>query len=84
MADQTENKGKRFQGTITSDKMQDSAVVSVTRFEKHPRYKKFVKSVKKIMAHNPGNKFVAGDVVEIEEVKPISKRKRFAIVDKNE
>ena len=84
MADQKENKGKRFQGVVTSNKMKDSAVVSVTRFEKHRRYGKFVKSVKKFMAHDEGNKYEMGDKVVIEETKPISKRKRFTIVDANE
>jgi len=81
MSEHIEKKRKQLQGVITSDKMQDSAVVSVTRFQKHPRYGKFVKSVKKYMVHNPGNKHILGDTVVIEETRPISKRKRFVIVE---
>lgn len=84
MAEKIEHKRKKLQGIIVSDKMMDSAVVSVVRYEKHPRYTKFVKSAKKYLVHNPGNKHIAGEKVEIQETRPMSKRKRFVIVDTNE
>ncbi len=50
-----ENKSRTMQGVVVSDKMNDSIVVSVSRFIKHPKYKKFVKKSTKIMAHDAGN-----------------------------
>jgi small subunit ribosomal protein S17 len=83
MAENIEHKSKKLRGTVVSDKMTDSAVVSVVRYEKHPRYTKFIKTAKKYLVHNPGNKAVVGDKVEIKEIRPMSKRKHFAIVDDN-
>jgi len=76
-----EKKGKELRGVVVSDKMQDTAVVAVTRFVKHPKYRKFIKSMKKFHAHNPDNKVAVGDKVTIRECKPISKTKRFEIVN---
>ncbi len=73
--------GKVLRGVIVSDKMQDTVVVAVTRFVKHPKYRKFIKSMKKYHAHNPGNTKKVGDKVSIKECKPISKTKRFRILD---
>ena len=75
--------GKRvLQGVVVSDKMQDTVVVAVTRYEKHPKYKKYLKSVKKYHAHDKGTNFAEGDKVEIREAKPISKLKRFEVITK--
>jgi ribosomal protein L29 len=52
---------KTFRGTVVSDKMQDTAVVSVSRYVKHPKYKKYMKITKKYHAHNPGNRAKRGD-----------------------
>ncbi len=79
MAEETK-KGKTFQGTVVSDKQKDTVVVSVTRYVKHPKYKKFVKKSKKFHAHDAGNKFKMGDKITIKETKPISKLKRFKVV----
>jgi small subunit ribosomal protein S17 len=76
----TERKGKVLTGTVVSDKMQDTVVVSVTRFVKHPKYRKFIKRFKKYHVHSPGNGVAVGDKVQIRECKPISKTKRFEIV----
>ena len=73
--------GKMLRGVVVSDKMQDTVVVSVTRFVKHPKYRKFIKRVKKYHAHNPGNTKKVGDKVSIKECKPISKKKRFMVFD---
>ncbi len=79
--EQKENlKKKKMSGVIDSVKMKDTAVVVVSRYYKHPRYKKFVKTQKRYKAHDRGNKFSVGDKVVIEEVKPISKDKKFKIV----
>lgn len=73
-------KGKVLSGTVVSDKMKDTVVVLVDRFEKHPKYEKFIKRSKKFKAHDAGNTKRIGDKVEIREVKPISKDKHFVVV----
>lgn len=76
----TEKKGKVFRGVVVSNKMQDTVVVAVTRYVKHPKYQKFQKLVKRYHAHDEGNTKAEGDNVEIQECKPISKRKRFTVI----
>ena len=80
----TESKkiGRTLSGVVTSDKMTDTVVVSVTRFVKHPKYKKYYKMSKKFKAHNPGNTVHIGDLVDIMETRPISKDKHFIVVTK--
>lgn len=73
------SKGKLFSGVVVSDKMKDTVVVAVTRFVKHPKYRKFIKRVKKYHAHDAGNTKKIGDMVEIQETKPISKTKHFLV-----
>lgn len=72
---------KVFSGTVVSNKMKDTIVVAVSRYTKHPKYKKFLKSTKKYMAHDAGNTKEIGDKVSIEESRPISKNKKFRLVD---
>jgi small subunit ribosomal protein S17 len=72
-------KGKLFSGVVVSDKMKDTVVVAVTRFVKHPKYRKFIKRVKKYHAHDAGNTKKIGDLVNIQETKPISKTKHFLV-----
>jgi len=67
-------------GVVVSDKMQDTVVVAVDRFVKHPKYRKFIKRTKKYHAHNPGNTKHVGDMVEIEECAPVSKTKTFRVM----
>jgi small subunit ribosomal protein S17 len=74
------HKKKVFQGTVVSDKMKDTAVVVVERYEKHPKFNKYIKRAKKFKAHDVGNTKKIGDKVEIVETKPISKDKHFMIV----
>ena len=77
-----ENKaGNILKGVVFSDKMDKTIVVSVSRFIKHPLYGKFYKVSKKYKAHDEGNKYKVGDKVEIVETRPISKDKRFSVVD---
>ncbi len=77
-----ENQGKVLSGKIVSTKMKDTVVVLVERFTKHPKYGKFLKRQKKFKVHDAGNKHKEGEVVEIVETKPISKDKRFMILEK--
>ncbi|MES2225139.1 MAG: 30S ribosomal protein S17 [Patescibacteria group bacterium] len=71
---------KTLKGTVVSDKMDKTAVVAVTRFVKHSKYKKYFKITKKFKAHDENNAVKIGDKVAIVETRPISKDKRFAIV----
>ena len=75
-------KNKIFSGKIVSTKMKDTVVVLIERFTKHPKYGKFLKRQKKFKAHDAGNKHQEGETVDIVEVKPISKDKRFMVVEK--
>jgi small subunit ribosomal protein S17 len=77
-----ENQGKILSGKIVSTKMKDTVVVLVERFTKHPKYGKFLKRQKKFKVHDAGNKHKEGEVVEIIETKPISKDKRFMVLEK--
>ena len=73
-------KGNVLKGVVTSDKMDKTVVVSVSRFIKHPLYGKFYKVSKKYKAHDENNKYKTGDTVEIVETRPISKDKKFKVV----
>jgi small subunit ribosomal protein S17 len=72
--------GKIFSGKIVSNKMKDTVVVLVERYTKHPKYGKSLKRQKKFKAHDVGNTHKEGEIVEIKEVKPISKDKRFIVL----
>ncbi len=74
-----ETKGKILKGKVVSDKMIDTAVVSVVRYKKHKVYGKYMRVIKKYKVHNPDNKHKVGDEVSIVETKPISKTKSFMI-----
>lgn len=73
-------KGKTLQGVVVSDKMTNTAVVAVSRFVKHPKYKKYLKLTKKYHVHNEGNQAKEGEKVTIRETRPLSKLKHFEIV----
>lgn len=75
-----ETKRKEFKGVVVSDKMTDSAVVAVSRFVKHPKYKKYLKKTSRFTVHNEGNKAKEGDKVTIRSCRPLSKTKHFEIV----
>ena len=76
-----ETKRKEFKGVVVSDKMQDSAVVAVSRFVKHPKYKKYLKKTTRFVAHNPGNTAKEGDKVTIRACRPLSKTKRWRLIE---
>lgn len=73
--------GKVLQGIVVGTAMQDTAKVAITRFVKHPKYKKFIKNVKNYLVHDEGNNTKVGDRVNIQETKPISKNKHFKIIE---
>lgn len=68
-------------GTIVSDKMEKTVVVLVERKIKHPLYGKIMRRSKKYSAHDEDNKFRTGEVVRIEETKPISKNKTWRVLE---
>jgi len=71
---------KILSGIVVSNKMKDTIVVSVERYEKHPKYGKFIKRRKKFKVHDTGNTAKVGDKVEILETRPISKDKHFKLI----
>ena len=68
-------------GTVVSNKMDKTAVVSVERRYPHPLYHKIIRSTKRYKAHDPKNEAVLGDVVRLEETRPLSKEKRWRIAE---
>lgn len=70
-----------LQGTVVSDKGDKTVIVSVERRITHPIYKKTIRRSKKYAAHDEANKFKTGDVVRIIESAPISKTKRWQVLD---
>ena len=72
---------KIIQGVVSSDKMDKSRVVVVERQVKHPLYKKYVKKTSKFMAHDEQNDSHIGDTVRIMETRPLSKNKRWRLVE---
>lgn len=71
---------KILKGVVTSDKMDKTVVVEVTRFVEHKKYGKRIKKTKKYKAHDEENSKKVGDTVEIEETRPISKDKKFKVI----
>ena len=80
METQNKKSNKILKGIVTSSKMSKTIVVEVTRFVEHKKYKKRIKRTKKYKIHDENNSKKVGDVVEIEETRPISKYKKFKIV----
>lgn len=78
---ETRNLRKERVGIVTSDKMDKSITVAVERREKHPIYGKFVKKTTKFTAHDEKNDCGIGDTVKIMETRPLSKNKRWRLVE---
>ncbi len=74
-------KRKELIGIVVSDKMQKTIVVKVERLVKHPLYKKTIKKFKKYKVHDEENKAKVGDKVRIVETRPLSKEKRWRLVE---
>ena len=68
-------------GVVVSNKMQKSIVVEIERREKHPIYGKFIKKTNRFMAHDEKEECNIGDTVRIMETRPLSKRKRWRLVE---
>ena len=75
------NLRKERTGVVVSNKMDKSIVVAVKTQEKHPIYGKFVKKTTKFVAHDEKNECSEGDTVRIMETRPLSKTKRWRLVE---
>ena len=75
------NLRKTRTGVVTSNKMAKTITVSVERRVKHPIYGKFVKKTTKFHAHDEKNECTIGDIVRIMETRPLSKTKRWRLVE---
>ena len=73
---------RKLQGTIVSDKMKKTRVVSIERLKLHPRYLKHYKVTNRVKAHDANEEYKTGDRVVIQESRPLSKEKRWVIVGK--
>lgn len=72
---------REFVGKVVSDKMDKTVVVAVERQFSHPLYGKRVKRTKKYYAHDPENKLKVSDIVRIRESRPLSKLKRWLVIE---
>ncbi len=72
---------KSLAGTVVSNKMDKTALVLVERLTKHKTYGKYIRRRSKYMAHDPQNQCRIGDKVRIIESRPISKRKRWQVME---
>ncbi|MCS7059197.1 MAG: 30S ribosomal protein S17 [Meiothermus sp.] len=75
---------KVLTGVVVSDKAQKTVTVLVERQMRHPLYGKVIRRSKKYLAHDENEQYKLGDVVQIREARPISKRKRFVVVGRLE
>ena len=68
-------------GLVVSDKMQKSILVAIERKVVHPIYKKYIKRTTKLMAHDEKQEAKIGDTVKIMETRPLSKHKRWRLIE---
>jgi len=78
---ETRNLRKSRVGVVTSSAMDKTITISVERKLRHPIYGKFVKKTKKFMSHDEKNDCTVGDTVRIMETRPMSKNKRWRLVE---
>ena len=69
------------EGIVTSDKMDKTAVVTVTERVRHPKYNKTLQRAKKLYVHDESNDLHIGDRVRVMETRPLSKQKRWRVVE---
>ena len=75
------NLRKNRTGRVVSNKMDKTVVVAVEDHVKHPLYKKIVNRTYKLKAHDENNEYMIGDVVKVMETRPLSKDKRWRVVE---
>ena len=83
MSENTQSESRKLRtfrvGEVVSNKMDKTVVVRVTRRFAHPHFRKVVKSYKHYYAHDPENAINVGDIVRLEETRPLSKLKRWRV-----
>lgn len=77
-------KHRILKGVVVSDKMVKTVVVAVDRLKKHPKYRKYYKVTARYKAHDEKSEYHAGDKVLIQETRPVSKEKRWTVIEKIE
>ena len=75
------NKRKVYTGLVVSDKMEKTITVEITSYKKSPLYNKLVKVTEKIKAHDEEGLAGIGDTVKVMETRPLSKTKRFRLLE---
>ncbi len=83
MSEMTENRGMRKTriGVVVSDKMDKTIVVKLSTRVKHPLYSKYINKTTKIKAHDENNECGVGDTVKVMETRPLSREKRWRLVE---
>ena len=81
VTDETRNARKVREGTVVSNKMNKTIVISIVDRVPHPRYSKFVARTKKLYVHDETNDAQIGDRVRVMETRPMSKQKRWRLVE---
>ncbi|MCC6405356.1 MAG: 30S ribosomal protein S17 [Candidatus Yanofskybacteria bacterium] len=77
-----QSKGRTLKGIVVSDKMTKTVVVEVLRLKKNEKYKKFYKVSARYQAHDEKGEYHVGDTVLIQETRPLSKTKRWVVIEK--
>ena len=76
-----DSKRRIVSGRVVSDRMNKTAAISVERLVKHPLYGKYIRRTSKVLAHDENNECRIGDLVNIAETRPLSKRKAWKVVE---
>lgn len=77
----TPGRKRIFQGKVSSNKADKTITVVIERHVAHPIFKKYFKRTKKLMAHDANNECKIGDIVKIKEHRPLSKNKKWVLVE---
>jgi small subunit ribosomal protein S17 len=77
-----EKKARKFKGVVVSDKMQKTIVARVDSFKMHPQLKKRYRVSKKYKVHDEKGQYKVGEIVEFVECRPLSKDKRWRVINK--
>ncbi|MCO4746311.1 MAG: 30S ribosomal protein S17 [Proteobacteria bacterium] len=83
MTNEKQSGRRNVTGIVISDRMDKTVTVQVTRLVKHPRYRKYVKRSKNYKAHDENNECRINDTVVLEECRPLSKTKRWTVVQRS-
>ena len=79
--DQKQSQKRKLSGTVVSDKMDKTVVVELVKRKLHPRVKRYINVSKKFLVDNPDNAAKVGDKVIIEETRPLSRLKRWRVIE---